>query len=154
MKNPPSGDQGLAFQTHALQMTLFGPFYVWPQTVTVRYEIVSLQKKFQVIYGPGPSTRGESKGPSREGLWPKPDKIKHKIALGYSRGQFSPWQTQSSPPERRVKTVQDWNLEERSKIFRESCFYCHSMLWTWQEPPSLAFTNLPNNFEYRLMGQV
>ena len=23
---PPSGDQGLAFQTHALQMILFGPF--------------------------------------------------------------------------------------------------------------------------------
>ena len=43
MKNPPSGDQGLAFQTHALQMILFGPFYVRPQTVTVRYEIVSLQ---------------------------------------------------------------------------------------------------------------
>ena len=43
-ENPPSGDQGLAFQTHALQMILFGPFYVRPQTVTVRYEIVSLQK--------------------------------------------------------------------------------------------------------------
>ena len=42
MKDPPSGDQGLAFQTHALQMILFGPFYVRPQTVTVRYEIVSL----------------------------------------------------------------------------------------------------------------
>ena len=43
MKNPPPGDKGLAFQTHALQMILFGPFYVRPQTVTVRYEIVSLQ---------------------------------------------------------------------------------------------------------------
>ena len=42
-ENPPPGDQGLAFQTHALQMILFGPFYVRPQTVTVRYEIVSLQ---------------------------------------------------------------------------------------------------------------
>ena len=28
MKNPPPGDQGLAFQAHALQMTLFGPFHV------------------------------------------------------------------------------------------------------------------------------
>ena len=42
-ENPPFGDQGLAFQTHALQMILFGPFYVRPQTVTVRYEIVALQ---------------------------------------------------------------------------------------------------------------
>ena len=25
-KNPPPDDQGLAFQTHALQMILFGPF--------------------------------------------------------------------------------------------------------------------------------
>ena len=25
---PPSSDQGLAFQTHALQMILFGPFLV------------------------------------------------------------------------------------------------------------------------------
>ena len=30
-KNPPLGDQGLAFQTHALQMILFGPFYVRTQ---------------------------------------------------------------------------------------------------------------------------
>ena len=43
MKKPPSGDQGLAFQTHALQVILFGPFYMRTQTVTVRYEIVSLQ---------------------------------------------------------------------------------------------------------------
>ena len=49
MKNPPSGDQGLAFQTHAQQMILFGPFYVRPQTVTVRYEIVSLQYLFNIL---------------------------------------------------------------------------------------------------------
>ena len=30
-KNPPFGDQDLAFQTHALQMILFGPFYVRTQ---------------------------------------------------------------------------------------------------------------------------
>ena len=30
-ENPPPGDQGLAFQTHALQMILFGPFYVRTQ---------------------------------------------------------------------------------------------------------------------------
>ena len=49
-ENPPSGDQGLAFQTHALQMILFGPFYVRTQTVTVRYEIMSLQKYYILIY--------------------------------------------------------------------------------------------------------
>ena len=46
-----------------------------------------------MVYGPGPSTRGESKGPSRGGLWPNLDKI----AYGYRRGQFSPRQTQSTP---------------------------------------------------------
>ena len=50
----------------------------------------------QVIYGPGPSTRGESKGPSRGGLWPKPDKIKHRMASGYCRGQFGPRQNLKS----------------------------------------------------------
>ena len=30
-EKPPSGDQGLAFQTHALQMILIGPFYVRTQ---------------------------------------------------------------------------------------------------------------------------
>ena len=50
MKNPPSGDQGLAFQTYALQMILFGPFYVRPQTVTVRYEIVSLQICIDIVF--------------------------------------------------------------------------------------------------------
>ena len=55
----------------------------------------------QMIYGPGPSTRGESKGPSRGGLWPNLDKI----AYGYRRGQFSPRQTQKFPPERGVKMV-------------------------------------------------
>ena len=55
----------------------------------------------QMIYGPGPSTRGESKGPSRGGLWPELDRI----AFGCCRGQFGPRQTQSSPVERRVKMV-------------------------------------------------
>ena len=93
---------------------------------------------------------GESKGPSRGGLRPELDRI----TFGGSRGQFGPRQTQSSSAERRVEMVSDWSLKERSKISGESCCYCQSMLWTWQEPPSLAFTNLPNNFEYRLMGQV
>ena len=44
-KNPPSGDQGLAFQTHALQMILFGPFYVRTQ-----YSYGSLQNRVLTIY--------------------------------------------------------------------------------------------------------
>ena len=74
----------------------------------------------QVIYGSGPFTRGESKGPSRGGLWSKPDNIKHKIALGYSRGQFSPRQNPKShrtEGQKRYRT----KLERRSKISRESC---------------------------------
>ena len=43
-----------------------------------------------IIYGSNPFTCGESTGPSRGGLWLKPGNIKHKIASGYSRGQFSP----------------------------------------------------------------
>ena len=46
-----------------------------------------------MIYGPGPSTRGEPKDPSRGGLWPKLDKI----SFRYRRGQFSPRQTQGTP---------------------------------------------------------
>ena len=30
-EKPRPGDQGLAFQTHALQITLFGPFHVRTQ---------------------------------------------------------------------------------------------------------------------------
>ena len=30
-ENPPPGNQDLAFQAHALQMILFGPFYVRTQ---------------------------------------------------------------------------------------------------------------------------
>ena len=66
----------------------------------------------QVIYGSGPFTRGESKGPSRGGLWPKLDNTRHKIALGYSRGQFSFRQNPKShrtepkvPPDRGTETV-------------------------------------------------
>ena len=43
MKNPPFGDQGLGFQTHALQMILFGPFYVRTQHYYGSLQIVSLQ---------------------------------------------------------------------------------------------------------------
>ena len=45
MKNPPFGDQGLAFQTHALQIILFGPFYVRTQ-----YCYDSLQIVYNNLY--------------------------------------------------------------------------------------------------------
>ena len=40
---PPSGDQGLAFQTHALQMILFWPFYVRTRHYYGSLQIESLQ---------------------------------------------------------------------------------------------------------------
>ena len=43
MKNPPPIDQGLAFQTHALQMILLGPFYVRTRHCYGPPRIVSLQ---------------------------------------------------------------------------------------------------------------
>ena len=42
-ENSPSGDQGLTFQTHALQMILYGPFYVRIQSCCGSSRIVSLQ---------------------------------------------------------------------------------------------------------------
>ena len=42
-KNPPPSDQGLAFQTHALQMMLFGSFYVRTQHRYGSLRIVPLQ---------------------------------------------------------------------------------------------------------------
>ena len=49
-KNPPPGDQGLAFQTHALQMILFGPFYVRTQHCYGSLRIVSSQYIYIYIY--------------------------------------------------------------------------------------------------------
>ena len=42
-KNPPPVDQGLAFQTHALQMILLGPFHVRIRHCYGPPRIVSLQ---------------------------------------------------------------------------------------------------------------
>ena len=85
----------------------------------------------QVIYGPGPFTCGESKGPSRGGLWFKPDNTKHKIVLGYSWGQFSPRQNPKSHRKEGQKRYRT-KLGKKSKISRESCPYCHSILCTWR----------------------
>ena len=42
-KDSPSSDSGLTFQTHALQMILFGPFYVRTQHCYGLSQIASLQ---------------------------------------------------------------------------------------------------------------
>ena len=47
-EKPPSGDQGLAFQTHALQMILLGPFYVRTRHCYGPPRIVSLQLALSV----------------------------------------------------------------------------------------------------------
>ena len=44
---PSSGDQGLTFQTHALQIILFGPIYVRTQYRFGSFQIVSLQHQIQ-----------------------------------------------------------------------------------------------------------
>ena len=67
-----------------------------------------------IVYGPGPFTRRESKGPSRGGLWPKPNNVKHRIALRYRRGPLSPRQTQS-PTEERGKNGIGLSLKENLK---------------------------------------
>ena len=108
----------------------------------------------QLIYGPCPFTRGESKSPSRGGLWPKPDNIKHKIALGYSRGQFSPRQTQS-PTGKRGKNGIGLSLKENLKYPGKAAltaiqysapdravffsFYNHPQrLWVWADGTSIS----------------
>ena len=67
-----------------------------------------------IVYGLSLFTRGESKGPSRGGLWPKLNNIKHKIALGYSRWPLSPRQTQS-PIGKRGKNSIGLSLKENLK---------------------------------------
>ena len=99
--------------------------------VNIYFKISYLYCGPQVIYGPCPFTHGESKGPSWGGLWPKPDNIKHRIALGYSREQFSPRQ---NPKSHRTEGQKRYRIkfERKSKISRENCPYCHSILCTWQ----------------------
>ena len=106
-----------------------------------------------IIYGPNPFTCGESTGPSRGGLWLKPGNIKHKIASGYSRGQFSPRQIQSSTrkrgkngiglswkenpkyPGKAALTAIQYSAPDRAVFFG---FYNHSQrLWVWADGTSI-----------------
>ena len=82
-----------------------------------------------IVYGSDPFTRGESKGPSRGGLWPKLNNIKAQDSL-----EIQPRIAQSSADlksyqkggQKRYRT----KLERKSKISRESCPCCHSILCT------------------------
>ena len=105
-----------------------------------------------IVYGPGPFTRRESKGPSRRGLWPKPNNVKHKIALRYRRGPLSPRQTQS-PTGERGKNGIGLSLKENLKYLGKLPLLSLNALHL-TEPHSLTFTTTPNDFEYGLMGQV
>ena len=108
----------------------------------------------QIIYGPCTFTRRESKGPSRGELWLKLDNIKHKIALGYSRGQFSPRQAQS-PTGKRGKNGIGLSLKENLKYLGKPAltaiqysapdravffsFYNHPQrLWVWADGTSIS----------------
>ena len=108
----------------------------------------------QIIYRPDPFTRGEPKGPSRGGLWPKLNNIKYKIALGYSRGPLSPRQTQS-PTGKRGKNGIGLSLKENLKYPGKAAltaiqysapdravffgFYNHPQrLWVWADETSIS----------------
>ena len=107
-----------------------------------------------IIYGPNPFTCGESTGPSRGGLWPKLNNIKHKIALGYSRGSLSPRQTQSLTgkrgknsiglslkenlkyPGKAVLTAIQYSAPDRAVFFG---FYNHPQrLWVWANGTNIS----------------
>ena len=108
----------------------------------------------QIICGSSPFTRRGSKGPSRGGIWPKHNNIKPKIALGYSRGQFSPRQTQSLTgkrgkngiglslkenlkyPRKAALTTIQYSAPDRAVFFS---FYNHPQrLWVWADGTSIS----------------
>ena len=97
---------------------------------------------------------GSPKAQSRGGLWPNLDNIKHKIALGYSRGQFSPRQTQN-PTGKRGKSGIGLSLKENLKYPGKAAFtaiqysapdraaffgfYNHPQrLWVWTNGTSIS----------------
>ena len=107
-----------------------------------------------IVYGPGPFTRRESKGSSRRGLWPKPNNVKHRIALRYRRGPLSPRQTQN-PTKERGKNGIGLGLKENLKYPGKAAltaiqcsapdraaffgFYNHPQrLWVWADGTSIS----------------
>ena len=107
-----------------------------------------------IVYGTGPSTCRESKDPSRRELWPKPNNVKHRIALKYRWGPLSPRQTQS-PTKKRGKNGIGLSLKENLKypgkvaLTAIQCsapdrtaffgFYNHPQrLWVWADGTSIS----------------
>ena len=107
-----------------------------------------------IAYGPGPFTRREFKGPNRRGLWPKPNNVKHRMALRYRRGPLSPRQTQKSHRREGQKRYRT-KFERKSKISGKAAltvtqcsapdraaffdFYNHPQrLWVWADGTSIS----------------
>src|SRR6266702_263192 len=97
---------------------------------------------------------GSPKAKAEEGYGPNSNNIKHKIALGYSRGQFSPRQTQS-PTGKRGKNCIGLSLKENLKYPGKAAltaiqysapnravffgFYNHPQrLWVWADGTSIS----------------
>ena len=96
---------------------------------------------------------GNPKVQAEEGYGPSPINIKHKIALGYSRGQFSP---QQNPKSHRTEGQKRYRtkLERKSKNIKGKLPLLPFNTLHLTEPHSLTFTTTSNDFEYGLMGQV
>ena len=113
-----------------------------------------------IIYGSGPLTHGESKGPSQRRLWPKLSNIKHKMARRCSRRHFSPRQTQRST-EKRGKNGIRTNLKENLKYLGKAAlttlpiqdsapnraglfgFFNHPQrLWGWTDGTSISLVKV------------
>ena len=94
------------------------------------------------------------KAQAEEGYGPSSINIKHRIALGYSRGQFSPRQTQS-PTEKRGRNGIELSLKENLKYLEKAAltaiqyfapdraiffgFYNHPQrLWVWADGTSIS----------------
>ena len=106
-----------------------------------------------IVYGPGPFTRRESKGPSRRGLWPKLNKYQVQDRLGIQpRIVHTSAELKSHLKEEQKRQRTD--LERRSQNIqgKQSSLPFNALRLT--ESHSLAFTTTPNDFGYRLMGQV
>ena len=109
----------------------------------------------KIIYGPGPFTRGESKGPSRGGLWPKLDKYKTQDSLeiqprtvqssadpkshrkkGQKRYRTKTWKKNLKYPGKAVLTAIQYSEPDRAVFFD---FYNYPQrLWVWADGTSIS----------------
>ena len=97
-----------------------------------------------IVYGPSPFTRRESKGPSRRGLWPKPNNVKHRIALRYQRpteergknGIGLSLKENLKYPGKAALTAIQCSAPDRAAFFG---FYNHPQrLWVWADGTSIS----------------